>query len=550
MASLTSHEVHATPSLLPPRSGTTPTALKVIQRQSTNFTRFTLPNFSNDSLRAAQLYVKSPILAAWVLWALRPPPPPTFLLDQRPEPGKDFLNVKAAWILITNASDFNRAETRGGFLYGPAVAGGPYYPAGTIGEAVAGEDLLELEVEFNAQAALAQIALESAEGNATIGAVSVTTRCHLGVLQADNRIQYGNLSTIDDYLLLYDQWKDTWPQGLVPGVASNYSQDLFFSMERLSVNPYAVRRLEPSNATLPFTISDSDAQATSGTTLQGLLEDGRLFYIDHSAQAKLNRTSAYAAACDAYFYIDDVSGDFLPLAIRTGVGANLIYTPQDEANDWLLAKMMFNGNDVFFAQFNHLAATHEVVQIVWMAAIRTLSTEHPIYGLLDRLTFQVFGVQPIAEGILFATGAAVDQIFGYTGAAAQNFTTDLYFGSQGRFQANYFLTDLQNRGLINSTFGPELSNFPFFEDASVIYHAIEAFMTSFVDSYYPSNLDVKTDFEVQSWAMDANVNAEVLDFPVTIATKEELVAILTHIVSFTRLRSTSKWTLEGTSYGY
>lgn len=170
----------------------------------------------------------------------------------------------------------------------------------------------------------------------------------------------------------------------MPGVLTNYTQDLLFSMERLSTNPYAVRRLNPSSDSLAFDVDDAVAVKVAGMTLQQLLEAGRLFYADHSDQAGLTRTSAYAPACDAYFFIDQVSGNFLPLAVRTGVGANLVYTPEDDAEDWLLAKMMYNVNDFWFAQWNHLAATHEANQIIWMAAIRTVSVEHPVYALLDR----------------------------------------------------------------------------------------------------------------------------------------------------------------------
>lgn len=117
-------------------------------------------------------------------------------------------------------------------------------------------------------------------------------------------------------------------------------------MERLSTSPYAVRRLVPSVDSLPFQVNDCIAKAVSGSTLDELLEAGRLFYIDHSAQGSLERTAAYAAACDAYFFIDETTGNFLPLAIRTNVGANLIYTPRDQKSDWLLAKIIFNGNDI------------------------------------------------------------------------------------------------------------------------------------------------------------------------------------------------------------
>lgn len=155
-------------------------------------------------------------------------------------------------------------------------------------------------------------------------------------------------------------------------------------MERLSFSPYAVRRLNPSSDSLNFQVDDSTAKAVSGMTLSELFQAGRLFYSDYRDQKSLTPTARYSAACDAYFYIDESSGDFLPLAIRTNVGANLIYTPQDSPNDWLLAKMMYNVNDFWFAQWNHLAGTHEVVQISYMSAIRTLSEDHPVLGMLNR----------------------------------------------------------------------------------------------------------------------------------------------------------------------
>lgn len=334
---------------------------------------------------------------------------------------------------------------------------------------------------------------------------------------------------MDDYTLLYDgQWANTMPNGPAPGVLTNYSQDLFFSMERLSNAAFSVERLAPGTS-LPFNIDDTTAKNITSSTLPDLLAAGRLFYADHSDQASLAKTDGkYGAACSAYFYLA-TSGDFLPLAIRTNVGANLIYTPADDAEDWLLAKIMFNINDFFFNQVYHLAATHEVVQIIWMAAIRTLSTEHPIYGLLNRLTYEVFAINPLAATVLFADGAFFDQLLPFTGAAAEGYNTDLYFNGSGSFQANYFQTNLNTRGLINATVGPELTSFPYYEDASVIYSALRAFMAAFVGSYYTSDAEVKADTELQAWAKEANGDAEVIDFPGAITTVAQLVDILTHV---------------------
>ncbi|KAF3763817.1 manganese lipoxygenase [Cryphonectria parasitica EP155] len=400
--------------------------------------------------------------------------------------------VTAGAYTIT-ADDSNQTQrleainaTRAGFLYGPAVGGGPFYPAGPVGNLTASEDSAALDADEEAE-------------------------------------DFGDLSTLESYVQLYDnEWTHSLPNGPAPGILTNYTQDLVFSMERLANSPFAVRRLNPSSDSLPFQVEDSIAQNVSGLTLESLFSAGRLFYVDHTDIGTLPTNGRYTAATDAYFVIDATSGDFLPLAIRTGVGADLIYTPTDKADDWLLAKIMFNANDLFFAQFNHLAATHMVVQITWMAAIRSLSTEHPVYAIFDRLAYETFGIQPIAAAMLFAPGAAIDEIFPVSGTTAQNYASDLYFNGKGNFQANYFLTDLQNRGLINSTIGPELTHFPFYEDAAVIYNAVETFMTTFVDSYYTTDSAVAADTELQNWAEEANGPAEAMGFPTTISDKATL----------------------------
>lgn len=156
-------------------------------------------------------------------------------------------------------------------------------------------------------------------------------------------------------------------------------------MERLSVNPYAIRRLHPTAEELPFAVVAPIAIKVAGRTVETLHKQGRLFIVDHSYQGKYPTTKGrYTAACSAYFYIHPTSGDFLPLAIKTNAGANLVYTPMDSENDWLLAKALFNMNDLFHGQIFHLANSHAVTEIVHQGALRTLSDRHPVLVLLTR----------------------------------------------------------------------------------------------------------------------------------------------------------------------
>nr|QCS26861.1 putative manganese lipoxygenase [Didymosphaeria variabile] len=398
--------------------------------------------------------------------------------------------------------------TRASFLYGPAVAGGPFYPSGSLGQAKVAADIANEQLETQPN---------------TILVAEDTARA------SNSTEQFQGLDTFDEYLLLYQgQWAKTLPKGPAPGVLTNYTQDLFFSMERLANSAFSVRRL-PKSSKLPFQVDASIISKLADTNLQKLLEEGRLFYADHRAQASRPKTTnKFAAACDAYFYISRKTGQFLPLAIRTNVGSNLIYTPVDEDADWKLAKIMFNVNDFFFAQTWHLASTHEVVQITWLAAIRTLSVDHPIYALLDRLTYQLFSIQPLAQSFLFDNGTAFDTLFPVTGTGARDFVTELYFNGTGAFQAGYFEADLKKRGLIHGD-GPDLADFPYYENASTIHKAMKGFIRTFVKSFYKSDRAVRGDRELQAWAAEANGPAKAIDFPKKFDNIDAVVDALTHI---------------------
>ena len=172
----------------------------------------------------------------------------------------------------------------------------------------------------------------------------------------------------------------------MPGSETNYTQDLYFSMERLSVSPFSVSRLDPAkNVTLPFAVEDEIVIGLTTMNISALHSSGRLFFADESYLARYPKgPNKFAAACSAYFYIHPLSRDFLPLAIKTNVGSDLIYTPADSQEDWTLAKMMFNSNDLFVASVYHLDSTHAVAEIVNLAALRTMADEHPVRGFLDR----------------------------------------------------------------------------------------------------------------------------------------------------------------------
>lgn len=193
------------------------------------------------------------------------------------------------------------------------------------------------------------------------------------------------MNSLEDYAILYEgQWLNSNPHGVNPGFWTNYTQDLYFSMERLSMNPYAVRRINTTE-TLPFTVDDNIVNNLTTQSLSQLQQAGRLFFVDYSFLATIpTGEGKYTAACTAYFYLHPGTDEFLPLAIKTNVGADLTYTPLDSENDWFLAKTMFESNENFFAACYHVGSTHATAEIIHEAAVRSIADDHPVRGLLDR----------------------------------------------------------------------------------------------------------------------------------------------------------------------
>ncbi|KAI1412776.1 Lipoxygenase [Hypoxylon sp. FL1857] len=407
------------------------------------------------------------------------------------------------------------ATRKDGFVYGPSLIGqAAPFPNGTLGNARSQHDM----------------DLWSVDRTAIDNAVDEDVKVIQMAITAN-----GGLHSLDDYTnVLYNgEWENSNPLEEAPGIMTNYTQDLLFSMERLSQNPYPLQLVKPSEA-LPFNLPDGLTENITGVSLETLHESGDLFVVDHSYQTEYEKTTVdpkrYGAAATAYFYIHPKSKDFLPLAIKTNAGSNLIYTPLDTPTDWLLAKMIFNVNDMFHSQMFHLVATHDVSEAVHQAALHTLSENHPVMIILERLMTQAYSSRIVGEQLCFNPGGHWDQLFYVNNVGCRQFVTENW-KTHGAFQSGYLTNDLRTRGLIDENSQFKFKSFPFFQDAVKIRNTFHDFFTSFIDSYYASDADVNADFEVRNWFAEAENAAQVYDFPASdssFLTKETLVDVLTH----------------------
>ena len=148
--------------------------------------------------------------------------------------------------------------------------------------------------------------------------------------------------------------------------------------------------------------------------------------------------------------------------------------------------------------------------------------------------YRAYAVRPSGQETLFNKGGLLDQNFALNSEAVSQFQNEFYATSAGRFQKNYLNNWFTEHGLLNSTYGPPLKHFPYYEEASTIIAALRRFTTAFIEVYYPTPSTIAQDHELQNWIAEANGPAQTHDFPPhPITTKETLLDILVQMAYLT-----------------
>ncbi|KAJ3554066.1 hypothetical protein NPX13_g10716 [Xylaria arbuscula] len=346
-------------------------------------------------------------------------------------------------------------------------------------------------------------------------------------------IAAGNFSTLDDYHKVYTNlWQTSLPSGPLPGMLTNHTDDRTFSMMRLSSVPYRIQRVKVDEPLL-FPVDEDVSKAVTGHTLEELHAQGRLFSQDFMEMKDQETTTAYGAGCQSYFYIDD-AGDFLPLAIRLVVKGRedsaLVYTPMDIEDEWLFAKMTINANDGWHSTWGHTTMSHSAAEAPYLAAIRTLSENHPVLAVMERIEHLPWGVRPnLQESLVNGSMDTGPKYYPWSADAARTWANKVYSsGETANFSSNMFYTSLRRRGMIDYEHGPALKSFPFYEDGAVLMAGFGEVMTAFVKSYYKNDKAVANDREIQAWLKET-VPGQVYDFPKQIQTRKDLIEILSHV---------------------
>lgn len=334
--------------------------------------------------------------------------------------------------------------------------------------------------------------------------------------------------SLDAYIALFDTLR-------APGIAYQFQEDDVFARMRVAgPNSMLIKGI----AALPdnFPLSDAAyAAIVNGDTLTNALAEGRIYLCDYVeldilAPGMWDGLPKYIYLPMALFAVPPGGSSLVPVAIQCGQDSSLhpIFTPSVIAGDawgWEIAKLVVqvaNGN--YHELFAHLARTHLVMEAFAVATHRHLAEVHPIWALLVPHFEGLLFINNQAATTLIAAGGPIDHIFGGSIASSEKAAASdrLAFDFHGKMLPN----DLAARNVADPG---TLPDYPYRDDALLVWQAIHAWATQYVAIYYADDAAVTGDTELAAWAASLTSEGMVQGFK-PIATRGHLADVCTMII--------------------
>ena len=328
-----------------------------------------------------------------------------------------------------------------------------------------------------------------------------------------------------------------------PSIAQSlHDNDAFAYMRVGGPNPMLIAKASTLPAKFPVTDAQYQQAMGSNDSLLAAASSGRLYLLDYEGLGGIAPAgpvtkpltgTGYAWAPIALFAVPKGGRSLVAVAIQCGQdpSANPIFVRVDDATNaaaywaWQSAKTAVQVADFnYHEMFVHLGRTHLMSEAFAMATQRQLATTHPLNRLLC----------PHLEGAMFINEAATLIIMAplTTGDAILAAPIETLQSECGRdrlaydFYANMLPNDLRARGVDNTA---QLPDYPYRDDALLVWNAIDQWVSDYVGVYYASDSDVTGDYELKAWATELSVSGKVKGFT-AITTRSQLVSVITAII--------------------
>jgi arachidonate 15-lipoxygenase len=355
----------------------------------------------------------------------------------------------------------------------------------------------------------------------------------------------------DPFDKLDDYADDIFTTIPVPEVASRYTTDRSFADQRLAgVNPLVIRKLDPQSdlgKKIAVFLRANQAQF-SPIDVEAKLNQGHIYITDYTGDdpnystpksiaggtydSKLRK---YLPKPRAFFCWRDIGikdlGELIPVAIQlSGDDNSRIYTPSDNGQDWLYAKLcvqVADGNHHEMA--THLGRTHFAMEPFAISTARQLALTHPLSLLLAPHFRFMIANNHLGRQQLVNPGGKVDEILAGSLAESLTITSDYYKRcyTDLNFLDSSFPKDLKARGVEDPQ---HLPHYPYRDDGQLIWDAIIKYVEKYLRYFYENVGDITADPELQAWAQELATVAQVNGMPESIDNIDILVEIISNLI--------------------
>ncbi|KAK8477336.1 hypothetical protein V6N13_033849 [Hibiscus sabdariffa] len=296
------------------------------------------------------------------------------------------------------------------------------------------------------------------------------------------------------------------------------------------------------------------ASQLNGMTVQQALEENKLYTVDYHDiylpfLDKINALDGRKSYATRTIFFLTPNGTLKPIAIELSLphtapcsqSKSVVTPPVDATSYWIwqLAKAHVCSNDAGVHQLvNHWLRTHACMEPFILAAHRQLSAMHPIFKLLDPHMRYTLEINALARQSLINADGVIESCF-TPGRYCMEMSAVAY-RSHWRFDKEGLPADLIRRGIAvpdpTQPHGLKLliEDYPYASDGLLIWNAIENWILTYVNHYYPNSSLIHNDRELQCWYHESvyvgHADLSNEDWWPTLNTPDDLVSILTTII--------------------
>jgi arachidonate 15-lipoxygenase len=277
--------------------------------------------------------------------------------------------------------------------------------------------------------------------------------------------------------------------------------DTEFARQRLAgANPTVIRRVQDNDKNLIQSLANKPYKSANNGEIDLIksASENRLFIVDYPIFKDLRVTDLqpgrYLGSPVALFHRTDKGLE--PVLIELEKGR--VITPEitgESADDWMRAKLYVQTADANHHELiAHLSYTHFAMEALAIATQRQLPTNHPVYQLLSPHFKFLIAINHRGNDILLSAGAAIDNLLAPTLETSNQLTNKAY--REKSFWYYSLLNDIEIRGIEPNL----LPDFPYRDDALLLWEAIAKYTTRYLQRYYLDDKTVQQDPYLIKWA--------------------------------------------------